>query len=408
MQSAYCLSSAATRFASPAALLSMSLVFAGLLTSCSEDPEIKGGDDSDQPASMDKDGDRVADALGVKVVTDAAEYGGKIAVDVDGDGLPDGAGLDTNGDGIVDALDRNLDGEVDDNPSATSGTDSSDTQDDTSDFDLGGIGSSGDTEPDEPGTPEVCDGVDNDKNGIVDDLDVAGDGICDCLRIGTLGTIGPWSDGGNIFRDWLNERSSTPAVELGHSSLSAEVLKGFDILVVLRVDTAELSVGVGDGPHPSFQAEEIAAFDAWVRAGGGVLTTLGYQSDETAEMVNVNNLLSQTSPGYSADTNLEGFIKTWLDHPIAEGITNISNSNGVVVDDSSGTVVARDDGGRAALVAHEVDAGHVIVWGDEWITYDSEWVAVDDQEVELLWLNMLKWLSPAKTCQVPIPDTIIR
>jgi hypothetical protein len=48
------------------------------------------------------------------------------------------------------------------------------------------------------------------------------------------------------------------------------------------------------------------------------------------------------------------------------------------------------------------------VWGDEWITYDSEWQDVEDQQVELFWLNILKWLSPPMTCQVPIPPDIPR
>lgn len=399
-----------SRFTSPFALLSVSVMFTGLLMSCSGDADPSDGQNSQQDGKTDNNGDGVADQLGVAVVTDAAEYVGKIAVDVDGDGSPDGAGLDTDGDGIIDAVDTDLDGRADSETTTSNNTTDTSTSSDTGlDVDFGDTDSTTSPEPVDPGTPEVCDGLDNDNNGIVDDLDVAGDGICDCLRIGTLGTIGPWSDGGNIFRDWLNERSSTPAIELGHNSLSAEILKELDILVVLRVDTAELSVnGVIDLAHPSFTADEITAFDGWVRAGGGVLTTLGYESDETAEMVNVNNLLSLTAPAYSPDTNLDGYIKTWLDHPIATGISNINNTNGVVADDSSGTVVAQDDGGRAALVAHEVDAGHVIVWGDEWITYDSEWASDEDQQVQLLWLNMLKWLSPAKTCQVPIPDSIIR
>ena len=47
---------------------------------------------------------------------------------------------------------------------------------------------------------------------------------------------------------------------------------------------------------------------------------------------------------------------------------------------------------------------HVIVFGDEWITYDSEWSQDQHPEyqVEQFWLNIFKWLSPSDECQVPI------
>ena len=60
------------------------------------------------------------------------------------------------------------------------------------------------------------------------------------------------------------------------------------------------------------------------------------------------------------------------------------------------------------MVASEVDKGHVIVFGDEWVTYDSEWEDTEDQQVELLWLNMIKWMSPAGECQVDIPPVLIK
>src|SRR6476661_8641828 len=37
---------------------------------------------------------------------------------------------------------------------------------------------------------EVCDGKDNDGNGVTDDVDAQGDGVCDCLNIATIGEIG--------------------------------------------------------------------------------------------------------------------------------------------------------------------------------------------------------------------------
>jgi len=48
----------------------------------------------------------------------------------------------------------------------------------------------------------------------------------------------------------------------------------------------------------------------------------------------------------------------------------------------------------------------VEVWGDEWITYNSEWIEHPDYQVERFWVNSIKWLSPINECQVPVPDDI--
>ena len=68
---------------------------------------------------------------------------------------------------------------------------------------------------------------------------------------------------------------------------------------------------------------------------------------------------------------------------------------------ANGTTLAYDASKRAALQVAQPQDGHVVVWGDEWITYDSQWQSVQDQQVERFWLNIFKWLSPPHVCQVP-------
>lgn len=259
--------------------------------------------------------------------------------------------------------------------------------------------------------PEVCDGVDNDGNGIVDDVDEGGDGVCDCLTIGTLGQIGPWSNGGNVFETWLNARSPLGATDLGDQVLTAEVLAPFQVIVVLHVDTTSVSNDDRTAAaHHEFSADEATAFGAWVEAGGGVMTTIGYTGDEAAEVANVNRLLNTLGMGYSA-TNLDltGFIDDWdADHPVTMGVSNIFTDNGVEPAGTAGIVVAHNAEGMPALEVAETGSGRVVVWGDEWITYDSEWEDVEEQQVELFWINILKWLSPPMTCQVPTPPEIIK
>lgn len=258
------------------------------------------------------------------------------------------------------------------------------------------------------GTPsghaEVCDGVDNDGNGIIDDVDAQRDGLCDCLNIATLGEIGPWSDGGNVFKTWLNSRSPTPAVSLGDTVLTDELLKPFQIVVVLYVSTNTLS---GNGKtlaaHHAFSANEVAAFKRWVERGGGVMTTIGYTADEASEVVNVNRLLAPLGMAYSTSKlGEDGYVQAWVPHPVTDQVMNIYSANGVEPDGAMGVTLAHDTSQRVALQVSQAKAGRVVVWGDEWITYDSQWQAVKDQQVERLWLNIFKWLSPPATCQVPI------
>jgi hypothetical protein len=229
------------------------------------------------------------------------------------------------------------------------------------------------------------------------------------LNIGTIGSIGPWSNGGNIFETWLNARTPLGAVSLGDQVLTPELLAPLQVIVVLHVATMEVSNAGRVSPAVHAYADaETAAFGAWVQNGGGVMTTIGYTHDEATEVQNVNRLLGSVSMGYST-TNLEltNFVQDWMPHPVTMGVENIFTDNGVEPD-GGGMTVANGDGSRIALQVLQSQNGRVVVWGDEWITYDSEWADVEDQQVELFWLNILKWLSPPKTCQVPIPPDIVR
>ena len=251
---------------------------------------------------------------------------------------------------------------------------------------------------------EVCDGKDNDGNGVADNVDAQGDGVCDCLSIATIGEIGPWSDGGNVFQEWLNTRSPTPAVSLGDQTLTDELLAPFQVIVVLYASTMPLE---GNGrmltAQHEFTADEVAAFERWVRRGGGVMTTIGYTANEAAEVENVNRLLAPFEAGYSTTKlDVNGHVVSWTPHALTAEVSRIYTENGVEPE-GSGMNLAIDPGNHVALHALQPDDGHVVVWGDEWITYDSQWADVQDQQVERLWLNILKWLSPIAVCQVDIP-----
>lgn len=254
---------------------------------------------------------------------------------------------------------------------------------------------------------EVCDGLDNDFNGIIDDVDTAGDGVCDCLKIATLGYAGQWGSG-SVFTMWLNGKSQQGVAALESQTLTDALLRQYDVIVVQDVRSGAMS-GVGNGLGRSYSQAEVDALKGWVAAGGGVMTLIGYS--DSSEVVNVNALLTPYGLSYGTQPVLGAIngstrpITNWATHPLAEHVTRVGTDNGYAVN-GGGTVVAWDtrDGHVDVARATDYQSGRVFVWGDEWITYDSEWSAHADYQVERFWLNALKWLSPIDRCQVDIPD----
>jgi hypothetical protein len=46
-------------------------------------------------------------------------------------------------------------------------------------------------------------------------------------------------------------------------------------------------------------------------------------------------------------------------------------------------------------------SGRAFVWGDEWIEFDSEWMAIP--QIPQLWVQVFSWLAPKTTCQLNPP-----
>jgi hypothetical protein len=248
---------------------------------------------------------------------------------------------------------------------------------------------------------EICDGLDNDHNGKVDDADVEGDGVCDCLRIATIGFEGTAASSHVVFESWPNERAQNPVTALGNRRLTDALLAPYQVLIVLDVASWEEAASNVQLPaNHSFDDDEVAALERWVHAGGGLLATAAYRANEAAEVVNVNRLLKPFGMGFSTTKlDVDGDIEDWTQHAVTVGVSKIFMSNGVEPDGSDALTLARDSAGRVAFQAARTSNAHVLAWGDEWITFEELWQDREDQQVERLWLNMLTWLSPLGSCQ---------
>jgi len=241
-------------------------------------------------------------------------------------------------------------------------------------------------------SPETCDGVDNNCDGQIDNLDANIDGICDCLLVATLGVPGTWGQG-DVFATWLSARSNNGAANLADQILTPQLLAKYQVIVAQDVHKNHV-----------YAADEILALQNWVKAGGGLMTLIGYSPP--GDTTNVNLLLAPFAMNYGSKQILRGNgmtvpISEWTAHPIDQGVTAIGMQDGYEVQ-GTGTVIARS-GGLNVGVAQDVLPGHVFSWADEWITYNSEWTQHPDYQVQLLWVNAIKWLTAANICQVPIP-----
>src|SRR5262249_16443607 len=73
------------------------------------------------------------------------------------------------------------------------------------------------------------DGIDDDCNGKVDDVDLGADGICDCLIIALLGEPGPLAS--SFFEGWL-AMQGTSVDRIDPDTLDAEALAPYTVIIM--------------------------------------------------------------------------------------------------------------------------------------------------------------------------------
>ncbi len=236
----------------------------------------------------------------------------------------------------------------------------------------------------------MCNGVDDDCNGKIDDVDAAGDGVCDCLRIGIVGV--PGSNPSSNFVSWLQALGTTV------DRVNTAPGEAFDPPLLAKYD-----VVIFDRLVRAYSAGEATALRAWVEGGGGFVTMTGYANSPDPDFL-PNALLAPFGLSYGGALSVAP-ANSFEVHPVTAGITSVTFLGGYVVTPTvvaggTSTLLASNADGHIAY-AHERGKGRGVVWGDEWIEFDSEWKAMP--QIQKLWVNIMSWVGPQGRCAVPKP-----
>ncbi len=259
--------------------------------------------------------------------------------------------------------------------------------------------------------------------------------VCPPIKLAVIGKPGKWGanpngDPDTALQDWLNSSSAGTAQVDNFTSrpnLTADFLATYGVIIL-----ASLSEDSSSGPWWTFSADEVAAFRAWIENGGGVITLSGYAGDP-GEVAPVNQLIGFSGITYTQDgvwgdcvdvqtcnCTHSNTLSEWnrtdpVVAKLATGVTYVGFQNGrPIIAPSDAHVAATIGGTTNALVGKLVGKGRVLAFGDEWITYTSQWTGVgnpsatdpncagylpqDKYQMAQFWYNMIHWSQPGANC----------
>ncbi len=259
--------------------------------------------------------------------------------------------------------------------------------------------------------------------------------MCPPFKLAVIGRPGKWGanpggDPDTALQDWLTGSSAGTAQVDNFTSrpaLTPDFLARYSVIIL-----AALGDDSNDGPWWTFTTDEAAAFRAWVENGGGVITLSGY-STSSAEVMPLNQLIGFSGITYTGDGDWvdcadaqtcncthSNTLSNWnrtdpVVGQLSTGVTYVGFTNGrTITAPSTAHVAATASGGAAALVGELVGKGRVLAYGDEWITYTSQWTGAgnpsandpncagylpqDKYQMAQFWYNMIRWSQPAASC----------
>ncbi len=219
-----------------------------------------------------------------------------------------------------------------------------------------------------PGTP-------NPSNGQACKLAILGD---------------PGSNPGANFAEWIEERGPVVDRYLAGPELQGFATTDLQTYQVVLLDRLAPGTVVGIAPDD---------LSSWVHGGGRVIALSGY--GDYPEVVEVQNrMLEPLGLGFVSDSPVWGPVTQFASHPITAGLQSLTFVGGrqVTHDPLDEVIMTLNDPALPVAVVATRGAGRLFLFGDEWVTFDSEWVSMP--EIEQFWVNIFDWLGGCKLTPV--------
>jgi hypothetical protein len=227
---------------------------------------------------------------------------------------------------------------------------------------------------------EVCDGKDNDCDGIIDNVDDNGDGMHECQRVLVLGENAGYSrwQSSNLLA-WIGQNAPS-MVEHGNQAITAALLAQTDVIIAQHLSR-------------SYTTEEAVLIRDWVAGGGGMFAMNGYSTFTQAD-ISTNALFAKTGLRVvRPETPSELTVNA---HPLTKGIVALKFEGGREVGDDGGSagvvnrVFLRNET-QALGIAQERGGGRLVLFGDDWISFFETNEPEGDKRQ--FWRNLMNWLG---------------
>jgi|GEM_PF-2531229 hypothetical protein len=223
-----------------------------------------------------------------------------------------------------------------------------------------------------------------------------------CRRIGILGA--PGANASSNFQAWLEMQGAIVMRfhdTAGAATLRIEELRTFDLVVV-------------DWLQRTYSMAEADTLSQWVNEGGGLFVMTGHDSGATA--ARQVSLLTALGPNYDlrACGSCEATEVCDGGHCVLNGPATLLPAPISLAPDGVSTLppVSFFGGLRVTVpaamastftpfatvgsyvvgAAGPIGMGRAVVFGDEWIEFDSEWSTMPP--IPRFWENAVRWLAP--------------